>query len=170
MCGYKTDNRRAISEHMIYKHMTDPPQIKCQHCKYTTKTQREMYNHTFQAHSDCSEPLQCEICGKKFKTLEGVEKHRLFHQKVFECEPCKLMFTTKMRLYIHNRKFHSAEKDVKLECEICDIKFNNRTAYNMHKVRHRYTCPIKSCGQMFQSKHLLELHNAKVHLNDVTVS
>lgn len=150
--------------------MTDPPQIKCQHCKYTTKTKREMNNHTFQVHSDCSKSLQCEICGKKFKTFEGVEKHRLDHQKVIECKPCKRVFTTNIRLYNHNRKFHSAEKDVKLECKICDIKFNTSTAYNMHTLRHRYTCPIKSCVQMFQSRNHLELHNAKVHLNDVTVS
>lgn len=129
-----------------------------------------MINHTFQVHGDCSEPLQCQICDKKFKTLEGVEKHRLDHRKVFECEPCKRVFTTKIRLYNHNRRFHSAEKDIKLECEICNMKFNARTTYNMHKLRHRYTCLIKHCGQMFQSKNHLELHIAKVHLNDVTVS
>ncbi|KAJ2941888.1 hypothetical protein O0L34_g10704 [Tuta absoluta] len=138
-------------------------------------------------------PLKCDLCYKGFVDSRAYENHTAKHSKksgTFECEICKMRYSTQRQLRTHTLTSHShryqclkcshqshtanqAREHEKwhsgytYECKLCGQTFRKPTSYLTHmRKRHptQHVCNI--CGDSFVGRHGLLMHKSKTHRAD----
>jgi len=108
--------------------------------------------------------LQCHIrkCTYKASSKHEIEKHTLFHKKIFNCDTCRKTFTTSSDLRRHERT-HSLEAQFQCSFENCSFTTKRSDTLKLHEKTHtsiesrlKYPCP--SCGKLFSSQQIITRH------------
>jgi uncharacterized Zn-finger protein len=135
---------------------------------------------------DSGDYYECEVCHSRYKTLRGMDFHRLkMHEvtksydgtpiAVFECDKCAKKFSSttgrnKHMLSVHQRIVGSMKQ---YDCPICELPFSNkfnmeRHCFAHHGIRKRgsgkifpdFKCEL--CMQTFKQKANLTKH-VRIH-------
>ncbi|XP_076465184.1 uncharacterized protein LOC143296980 [Babylonia areolata] len=98
--------------------------------KFSLETHRKV--HTFKKF------LPCDICGEQFRFINEVEKHKYkVHkydriQNLFECNLCRVKFSTLSHLNVHCRHTHRNGEGKPFKCSKCLTAFATCTELKQH--------------------------------------
>lgn len=111
----------------------------------------------------------CTECGRKFSTVEKLQKHAIDHEKERNvCGDCGKCFSSVGSLSRH-QKIHSEEKAFK--CDICGKGFTQKGSLQRHLLVHQADRPFAcdDCDKAFSQKHLLTEHVTKAHSDNAVL-
>ncbi|KAG7298302.1 hypothetical protein JYU34_017901 [Plutella xylostella] len=157
-CGAGFTNQSNLREHSL---IHDGKLNVCEMCKIEFANAYQKKQHDSSVHQKCSTRV-CPYCSERFSGHYG----RLLHMVTvhgekrpeFKCSSCERVFLRKYLLNAHVRKFHMREK--KHECEVCSIKFFNKSDLVNHAVTHtgvkNFVCSF--CGKSYSRKGTLTWH------------
>ena len=110
--------------------------------------------------------LSCNNCGKRYKSLEGLQKHikKKKHgiqsltgeefKAQFSCATCPGIFSTKSKLEIHTKKYH-------LETDEKSLVDSVTGEVGKNKLTCRF-CPKMFTCRKHQQRHMSSVHSTKV--------
>lgn len=109
--------------------------------------------------------LECFICKKRLKSMPTLKVHIYWHSlpKNHLCTQCGERFRVESLLKRHlMRADHMGENSKKFQCDICGIKFYDKTQYVKHQIVHTderpYECPYENCDKRYRTKPSLKAH------------
>jgi len=128
-----------------------------------------LQNHVRAAHSD-EKPFACEHCDMAFARSESLSKHRASNhgvnfkgevvaRKLFSCDYCGKLLTSKTKLVSHVKVIHEGVKEYK--CKFCDKTFGSKNNLEIHEgAMHTGKLPYQCyyCKKSFSRKNLLNDH------------
>lgn len=96
----------------------------------------------------------CEVCSEIFPTEQKYRKHHLTHNPIKQfiapqkCPTCEKTFDELKKL---KRHMAMCQVERRFLCDICCMKFKNKTALNSHLMRHNDAnkVPCTLCGHRF---------------------
>ena len=171
----KTVSKSNVTQNNVqymYLHMQscyNPETVSC--CDKCGKQFISPYSlnvHLKNVHS--LETYECEKCGKIFKSLDGLEQHKVTHdenRKRFHCQLCTNDYTTPQALEKHILKFHEGKDFRHFQCDLCGSKFESKSKLaHHHDIRHNkdykgVECDL--CKKTLKTVQSLELHKKLVH-------
>ncbi|XP_043595237.1 zinc finger protein 708-like isoform X1 [Bombus pyrosoma] len=198
-CNQKFNFPSVLKRHMR-SHTNERPYI-CLICNKSFKQLGHLSQHSL-THKDYRS-FHCAVCGVKFDSLGSLKIHAQSHKghyisktketfRLFECDNCKKVFTTKSVLerhiltHSHERQFpciicgkrfkqaghvkshmlvHTGER--KFECSVCKKRFSLSNSLKKHMYVHNgekpYQCDV--CGARFLEKRNLNGH-LMTHTNE----
>eukprot|EP00095_Tigriopus_kingsejongensis_P003152 maker-scaffold791_size96783-snap-gene-0.24 protein:Tk03152 transcript:maker-scaffold791_size96783-snap-gene-0.24-mRNA-1 annotation:"hypothetical protein TcasGA2_TC012994" len=126
-------------------------------------------NHIRALHTD-ERPFGCEYCPKRYATQMSLAGHRarvhnvnkagdFVPKKMYPCETCGKLLTSRTKLLSHIRAIHENEKG--FSCSFCPKRFTSKSNKQVHEgavhtKNYPYTCSI--CAKGFIRKKALLLH------------
>lgn len=168
-----------LRKHMVQMH-NELPKLKCDICQklYHSKGQLTMHMRIHLRETS----YVCDICGHEFKSLNGVNRHRLLHDQPppenpnadrrrsanklkghLVCPLCPSTYVRSAPLREHLKKKHPEngasiwEGIAPLMCMKCDEMFPSIMALKEHRDHHnKFSCNI--CKQSMTSQESLKYH------------
>ncbi|XP_069363849.1 zinc finger protein 431-like isoform X1 [Maniola hyperantus] len=179
ICNEEMPNLAELKSHFVKKHKKKvkdcpdrmvpfkltPNVYQCQVCKGNFGTFGAMERH-MNVHF---RNYVCKECGTGYVTKSRFKVHSKQHNEgSFECETCKKVYTTALKLKKHVDLVHKMVK--RLKCMKCGERFVNYFKQQKHMVeehgeaRLEYKCNF--CDKIFDRKYLLSTHMKRDHLEE----
>lgn len=141
----------------------------CSQCGKNLSSSRSLKRHVKTFHVDEQKRvISCRSCRMVFVSRDEYVKHKLVHQKSFECDVCAKTFRTRFLLKSHYVQ-HINEKP--FLCEICSRPFARSATLQKHRFTHvtekSFVC--EECGKCYSANFLLKQHIHQYHTNNTTV-
>ncbi|XP_017483361.1 PREDICTED: transcription factor grauzone-like isoform X2 [Rhagoletis zephyria] len=136
-CGRKFPQRKALAEH-IYLHW-NPEHFKCTQCGRLFQDSRNLEQHE-EAHVNPPEPKE---------------------RKMFQCDKCPKVFTTKAAFEHHSFSKHVPKSEFKFSCTLCNKKLPTQRKLKDHmKYNHdpESTIICDKCGKQVRTQYLKKHH------------
>ncbi|CAF4888855.1 unnamed protein product [Pieris macdunnoughi] len=114
----------------------------------------------------------CELCNSTFITQERLKIHMKFSHELgtFKCNFCPKVFSTKLKVYYHERGVHTKKNKIK-NCEHCDEQFETLWERQKHQFKeHGIAVPkltkvkCNVCDREFSDQSANNLHFRRCHL------
>ena len=133
-----------------------------------------LQNHVRTKHS-ADRPFTCEYCPSKYATAMSLSGHRsrkhgvnsrgeVVPKKMFPCDHCGKLLTSKMKLQAHIEVIHEGRRDFK--CRFCDKTFTSKSNLQIHEGSlHTGVLPYRCdfCQKMFARRSQLTAHKESQH-------
>ena len=133
-----------------------------------------LQNHVRTKHS-ADRPFSCEYCPSKYATAMSLSGHRsrkhgvnsrgeVVPKKMFPCDHCGKLLTSKMKLQAHIEVIHEGRRDFK--CRFCDKTFTSKSNLQIHEGSlHTGVLPYRCdfCQKMFARRSQLTSHKESQH-------
>jgi len=133
-----------------------------------------LQNHVRTKHS-VDRPFSCEYCPAKYPTAMSLSGHRsrkhgvnskgeVVPKKLFPCDVCGKLLTSRMKLQAHVEVIHEGRRDFK--CRFCDKTFTSKSNVQIHEGSlHTGVLPYKCefCNKMFARRNQLQTHRESQH-------
>nr|XP_034838078.1 zinc finger protein 431-like [Maniola hyperantus] len=177
ICNEEIPNLPELKSHLIKKHKKKmancpdrivpfkitPNLFECQVCKCNFETFGAMERH-MNVHF---RNYVCKECGTGFVTKSRFKVHSKQHNEgSFQCETCKKVYATPLKLKNHIDVVHKMIK--RFKCVKCDERFTEYFKRQQHMVethgeaKLEYKCNV--CDKIFDRKYLLSTHMKRDHL------
>lgn len=160
ICGFSTDHRRYLRDHVIRLHSSRS--ATCDECGKVCKTALNLRDHKINVHRE--KKSLCTICGSKFKNSTVLKYHteRSHSDQLVPCHECgKQMHISDLKRHIFYK--HSTIRP--FECTHCSMTFKNKSGLQKHLHTHTKTRPFNClhCSQGYYNRDLLQKHYAQQH-------
>ena len=133
-----------------------------------------LQNHVRTKHS-ADRPFSCEYCTSKYATAMSLSGHRarkhgvnskgeVVPKKMYPCDHCGKLLTSKMKLQAHIEVIHEGRRDYK--CRFCDKTFTSKSNLQIHEGSlHTGVLPYRCdfCQKMFARRNQLSSHKQSQH-------
>ncbi|CAH2245017.1 jg3221, partial [Pararge aegeria aegeria] len=177
LCNEEIPNLTELKSHLTKKHnkkIQDYPDrvvpfklttnvFECQICKCVFETFGAMDRH-MNVHF---RNYVCKECGTGFVTKSRFKKHSQQHNEgSYQCETCKKIYTTPLKLKYHIDNVHRMVKRHK--CTKCDERFTEYFQRQKHMedahgvAKLEYKCNV--CDKIFDRKTRVSMHMKRYHL------
>ena len=110
----------------------------------------------------------CDFCGENIKFKKEILNHMKIHTSPFKykCKECECTFKSRKKLIDHSWLVHEVKLRTvydSFSCEICEMKFDVKSIYEVHRLSHNdkarcHVCSI--CFATFKSTGNLTRHKA----------
>ena len=174
LCPDEFSSYFAFDNHNLEVHNRKP---SCPICKKIVSRSDTLKKHMEVQHAS-NKPYKCGDCGEEFTAKRPLMIHQnLVHElnlnvenltvKRFDCQACKIKFSSLEKLDAHNWEVHKK----KLSCNICNQQILRRGTLIEHIKAHSSVRSFKcaSCDETFVTKTDLRKHINKIHSEDVTI-
>ena len=166
ICGKCFKRKRARNDH-VDRH-SEERKHACSQCDKRFKTRGCLYKH-MEVHG-VMKNFHCSVCGRSFKSKGALRRHGAFcgkeepSEKLYKCNQCDLVFTSKNSLATHKRNVHVQF----VQCPVCGKYFKAEHRLKVHMVtmhgeQGKFSCKI--CGKQFIFKSDClrheEIHNSE---------
>lgn len=138
-------------------------------CTYAGRLSSSLYHHKRNVH--LSNLYTCHLCGKKMKILTNfnmhVSKHETETPGTFKCvhQNCRKLFEDIDELKKHTKMAHDLVKP--FQCNVCGKCFGNKSALNIHAIRHKserpFKCGFEGCPYTAKFKVDIKVHIRNMH-------
>ncbi|XP_055303395.1 zinc finger protein 600-like [Sitodiplosis mosellana] len=182
MCEASFMHKSALDKH--YDRHKNGNDYQCNICDKIYARGDILRRHKLRMHSDPGTNI-CKICTTVFATKNQLVEHQVMcrtkrnqcvkatksrnKNAVYECYLCQKVSPNHGGLRAHIRWAHSADA-IKYKCNICDRKYNNRTALKLHSKYHlqpandrKRMCNV--CGKYLANNEMLKNH-MYIHTNE----
>ncbi|XP_059047296.1 zinc finger protein 611-like [Achroia grisella] len=151
------------SSYLSHKRLTHTSKLTiCEFCGESFIGDWGLVVHKQKIHSDVIEACMfvCGKCDAKFKTDDALVKHEGLNCGGYNCVHCGDVFTTEKVLRYHLVQYHNNRSNSEeFECEVCRIKFHNKTARERHSIgRCLDVVPCVQCGEGFPTEQQMNEH------------
>lgn len=159
-CGKVFTNRSSLISHRNQIHLKK--RYPCTKCDKTYATKLSLTEHIEINHQPNRPKAPCELCGKMLPIGAGLRRHRLKHNKNYDCtyEGCSKVFREKRFLVDHLQCQHLPPQ--KFTCTTCSSSFSSEFRLKVHiKVAHtgpRALCQISGCDYSCSRRQFLNDH------------
>jgi len=133
-CGVKVLNLKQHTRRQ-HKRNSDTGELEseciCNHCGKIFDKSSKLKGHIATVHTQ-NESI-CHICSKEFKNPHYLRCHiRVVHSsnETVTCDQCHKTYTSKQKLYHHQRAVHTLED---ARCEACGKSYKNRDLLKKHQ-------------------------------------
>ncbi|XP_063698002.1 zinc finger protein 91-like, partial [Culicoides brevitarsis] len=197
ICGQVAAKKGTLETHIIYVHLKNGPQSKCELCDKMIMN-RSMKKHIQRVHDKILK-YECIICKKGFSQSRDLRDHlalKHLEQELYKCSICDKSFSTKGSLKNHvqihesekikdhpdsrkckycskfvlkeNLKEHLLKQHKERTCEECGKIYFNEKSFHEHKETHKGPkFTCDLCGKKSFTKSIIQNHMIHVHLKNV---
>ena len=156
-CGESFGNSDHLKSHE--RTHTDETLFTCDTCGKSFADARRLKSHEI-THIGVKHP--CYVCGQIFRSYTMFKRHRLIHQKTFNCATCGESFANSAHRKSHERTHTGVSRSGvrPFTCDICGKSFYKSRDLRLHIMTHiGATHPCYVCGKLFRSYYMLSKHN-----------
>ena len=167
MCNKYYSSTEALAVHIRTHNKETSKTYSCSECNKKFTGQYGLNKHTQEA---IHNSISCKICKEEFVTRCSlmVHRHREHDSKVFSCQICSKMLSSKGNLTRHIQRVH--HKSEPFVCLVCQARFARKWALTKHlqAIHHNLRkASSKVCKETLSTKYniILTKHMQTKHQN-----
>ncbi|ODM92590.1 putative zinc finger protein [Orchesella cincta] len=171
ICDKKFHSKGNLQIHIRSNHLLERP-YPCSKCPATFPLRFGRKHHTLRVHKPEEwYTKECAICSKMLHSEYELNIHMTSHtgEKHFKCSICGIRYGSNSSLKLHHEAVHGGGRQASRLCIMCDKRFRNMGALNLHMLVHTKERPFwcNLCPSSFCTKSKLRQHvrESKVHNN-----
>ncbi|XP_053962685.1 zinc finger protein 892 [Anastrepha ludens] len=164
-CELLVQNFAEIRGHFRASHNEDPGYMMC--CGRKFPQRKALAEHIYLHWNP--EHFKCTTCGRLFTDSRNLEQHEEAHvnppepkeRKMFQCDKCPKVFTTKAAFEHHSFSKHVPKSEFKFSCTQCNKKLPTQRKLKDHmKYNHdpESTIICDKCGKQVRTQYLKKHH------------
>ncbi|XP_063709959.1 zinc finger protein 235-like [Culicoides brevitarsis] len=151
ICGFSTNEKSLVRQHMVQKHLSKIKQLGCLICKLDFDSTALRNDHMQESHPESL--LPCQKCNTKFVDLQTLKMHQKQCESFqIECVRCPggIRFPDERILGLHMQQHEFQDKYKKsFACHLCERGFESSNVFKTHLRLHEENAltPCEICGK-----------------------
>ena len=156
----ESEKKAEVDDIVCYQMNEDTISV-CEICNSSFTTMTEYVDHLLTHQTGEGDSFFCPDCQKECRNYAALYRHKMAHERRYQCKVCSKRFSFSGNLTDHMRIHTNTRPYV---CEICGHASINQSHLVVHRRTHTgerpYVCNHENCGKAFASISSMYKHKA----------